>query len=127
VSLRFRTAQPKDATVHRLFGLEEIVDYMEDDKEDDDGEGDSESSRAEETEEDIANLVHIKVNDLIGNDKYLLKMRRVLNARTHVVVIVVKSKHADFVVGSERILTLAQAQALYVAYNDLYLLLLRLL
>jgi hypothetical protein len=65
----------------------------------------------------IEQLVHLNVNDLIGNDEYLLRVRRILNARTHVVVVVVESEHAAFVVGLERILTIAQAQALYVAYN----------
>jgi hypothetical protein len=119
VSLCFRTTQPNDASLQHFFGLMEIVESTDD--EDDEQEGDEVShvSSAEETKEDIANPVHIHVNDLIGNDEYFLKVRRVLNARTHVVVVVVESEHANCVVGSERILTIAQAQALYVAYNDL--------
>jgi hypothetical protein len=60
----------------------------------------------------LEHLVHIHVNYLIGNDEYLLKVCHVLNARTHVIALVVKSEHADFVVGSDSILTMAQAQAL---------------
>jgi hypothetical protein len=104
VALRFRTAQPGDSTIRQLFGLIEDTDSETDE---------ADNSRDEQETEEV------QTDDLIGNDEYLLRVRRILNARTHVVVVVVESEHADFVVGSERILTIAQAQALYRAYNDM--------
>jgi hypothetical protein len=119
VSLRFRIAQPNDVAVRDLFGLAPLED-VEEDNGDEDSEATSENDDDEEDEEPpLEHFVNIRVNDLIGNDDYLLKVRRVLNLRTHVVVVVVESEHADFVVGSERVLTMVQAQALYVSYHDL--------
>jgi hypothetical protein len=113
VSLRFRTAQPEDDTVRKLFGLEKQIDEnMEEDEELD------VSDAASSSDDGTVDAAYIRVGDLIGNDEYLLKVRRVLNSRTHVVVVVLESENGDFIVSSERVLTMVQAQALYVAYNN---------
>jgi hypothetical protein len=80
-----------------------------------DGETDSSNSEADNSRDE--DTKEVQTYDLIGNDEYLLRVRHILNARTHVVVVVAESEHVDLVVGSERILTIVQAQALYVAYN----------
>jgi hypothetical protein len=122
VSLRFRTAPPQDATVRSLFGLDPHPDNDEEDTDMDEEGSDKSyngSSTGSETDEVLANerRVNIRLNDLLGNDDFLLKVRRILNLRTHVVVVVVESESADYVVGSEAILTMPEAQSLYVSYH----------
>jgi hypothetical protein len=118
VALRFHTAQPGDATIRELFGLEPLNEDMDNERDSSDSDTNNSSDKdTDEVQTLIEHLVHLHVNDQIGNDEYLLRVCHILNARTHVVVVAVESEHADFVVGSEHILTIAQAQALYVAYN----------
>jgi hypothetical protein len=113
LSIRFRRAHPGDVTVRATFGLGPVVVVVPDS----DGE---ESASSSDTEEEgfLPTDVILVVGDLIGSDDYLLQVRRILNQRTHVVLDVIESNHNDFVVGVERILTMAAAQLLYVEYNN---------
>jgi hypothetical protein len=61
----------------------------------------------------------IEEGDHLGNDDYLLTVRRVLSNSTHVVVDVVESQDFNFTVGSERILMMATVHDLYRQYNDM--------
>jgi hypothetical protein len=112
---------PGDGHVRQLFGLAPLnipVDCLGDD--DSDG-STSDSSKEEEQEEDVPQpAILLQRLDLLGNDDYLLRVRRVLNLRTHVVVTVQESTHSDFVVGSERVLTMVEAVELYHEYHDIY-------
>jgi hypothetical protein len=118
VALCFRIAQPEDATVRDLFGLAPLDEGMDDEpSSDEEHKSNGSQSTDDEDKPPLPPLVEIRLKDLIGNDDYLLKVRCVLNARTHVVVIVIESEHGDFVVGSERVLMMVQAQALYVSYH----------
>jgi hypothetical protein len=122
VSLRFRRAHPGDATVRTIFGLGPLlVGEENDDDEDSDGEHSSSETVAEE--EAVADpdptTINLVVGDLVGTDDYLLQVRRILSQRSHVVVVVLESDNPDFVVRSERVLTMIETQTLYVQYNNL--------
>jgi hypothetical protein len=114
VTLRFRRAMPGDGPIRELFGLAPPL------------EGPFSRSSSEDEEESVVEattqlqVVFLNRLDLLGNDDYLLQVRRVLNQRTHVVVMVQESTHTDFVVGSERVLTLVKAVLLYHEYHDIY-------
>jgi hypothetical protein len=81
---------------------------------------DEESVLSSDTEEEGVNPndAVLVVGDLIDSDDYLLQVHRILNQRTHVVVDVLESDNNNFVVGGERILTMAAAQLLCVQYNN---------
>jgi hypothetical protein len=118
VSLRFRKAMPGDAYVRHLFGFASfvnpiVVDGLLSDSSED------EEQEEEEPEEAPQPAVVLQWLDLLGTDEYLLRVRRVLNLRTHVVVSVQESTHTDFVVGSERVLTMDEAVDLYREYHDI--------
>ena len=78
-----------------------------------------ESSNGTDDDENNEPEIVIKAGDHLGNDHYVLCVKRVLNRSTHVVVDVVESTDNDFVAGVERILTMEHALALYRQYNDL--------
>ena len=119
VSLRFRRAMPGDGHIRQLFGLSPL----DSDGSDDIGGSSSSSSLSDVEEEEVEVApppVLLKRTDLLGNDNYLLRVRRVLNLRTHVVVSVQESSDADIVVGSERMLTMDEAVLLYREYHNVY-------
>jgi hypothetical protein len=116
VSLRFRRAYPGDATVRDFFGLDPIPVGPPPDDDDEPSEGSTES---EDDEMVDPTTIYLVVGDLLGANDYLLEVRRIVSQRTHVVVVVVESGNDDFVVRSERILTMLDAQRLYVEYNNL--------
>jgi hypothetical protein len=111
---------PGNSHVRQLFGLAPLnipVDCLGDD---DLGGSTSDSSKEEQEEDVPQQAVLLKRLDLLGNDDYLLRVRHVLNLRTHVVVTVQESTHSDFVVGSKRVLTMVEAVELYREYHDIY-------
>jgi hypothetical protein len=103
VAFRFRRAAPHDHAVLALVGNLPAT-------------GDDNSSGSDESHDH--GLV-LGEGDHLGNDDYLLTVRRVLSNSTHVVVDVVESQDFNFTVGSERILTMATALNLYRQYNDM--------
>lgn len=117
LSIRFRRAHPGDDVVRATFGLPPIVEPVPNSA----GESSDSSSDSEDSEEEEAdpNAVFLVIGDLIGSTDYLVQVRRILNQRTHIVGVVLESDNNNFVVGVERILTMAAAQLLYVEYNNL--------
>jgi hypothetical protein len=71
------------------------------------------------SDDDAQSLIDLAEGDHLGNDDYLLTVRRVLSGATHLVVNVVESQDHNFAVGSERIPPMARAQELYRQYNDI--------
>jgi hypothetical protein len=91
VSLCFRRAMPGDGHIRQLFGLAPIpipVDLLPDDLD-----GSSTDSSVSEEDATLQAAIILQKLDLLGNDDYLLKVRGVLNQRTHVVVTVQESTH----------------------------------
>jgi hypothetical protein len=117
VSLRFRRAHPGDATVHDFFGLGPLVAEQNEDSKASDAS--SNEHEAGEDKEVHPATIHLLVGDVLGTSDYLLKVRRVLSQQTHVVVVVIDSENPNFVVRIERILSMTEAQSLYVQYNNL--------
>jgi hypothetical protein len=111
VAFRFRRASPFDTTV-----LEYMASQSHGNGDDPDLEGSSDGM--EDNDNNEPEIV-IKAGDHLGNDHYVLCVKRVLNRSTHVVVDVVESTDNNFVAGVERILTMEHALALYREYNDL--------
>jgi hypothetical protein len=107
VAFRFRRASPFDPVVVAYVGSLPAPDHDTDDEDEDD---DTSS---------VIGSITLEEGDHLGNDDYLLSVRRVLSSSTHVVVNVVESQDHNFAVGSERILTRARAHELYRQYNDL--------
>jgi hypothetical protein len=107
VAFRFRRASPFDPVVVAYVGDLPAPEHDSDDEDEDD-----DSSSAIDS-------ITLEEGDHLGNDDYLLSVRRVLSSSTHVVVNVVESQDHNFAVGSERILTRARAHELYRQYNDL--------
>ena len=79
---------------------------------------DADSSSSSDNSGDGA-AISLEVGDHLGNDDYLLTVRRVLSGSTQLVVHVVKSQGHHFAVGMERIISMTRAHELYRQYNDL--------
>lgn len=120
VSLRFRKAMPGDGYIQNLFGLAPALNIAPEDSDGTSSDLSDDENKEEEMEEAPQQAVVIRLLDLLGTDDYLLRVRRVLNHRTHVVVVVQESTHVDFVVGSERVLTMDEAVELYREYHNIY-------
>ena len=111
VAFRFRRASPFDTTVAEYMAAQSRANGEDPDSD--------ESSNGTDDDENNEPEIVIKAGDHLGNDHYVLCVKRVLNRSTHVVVDVVESTDNDFVAGVERILTMEHALALYRQYNDL--------
>jgi hypothetical protein len=109
VAFRFRRASPFDPVLAAYIGV--LPAHEESDA------GDSVGSTP--SDDDAQSLIDLAEGDHLGNDDYLLTVRRVLSGATHLVVNVVESQDHNFAVGSERILPMARAQELYRQYNDI--------
>jgi hypothetical protein len=118
VSLCFCRAMPGNGHIQQLFGLAPSqipVDLLLEDLD-----GSSTDSSVDEGEPSQQAAIILQWLDLLANDDYLLRVHRVLNQQTHVVVTVQESTHTDFVVGSEQVLTMDEAVQLYREYHDIY-------
>jgi hypothetical protein len=107
VAFRFRRAAPHDPVVLALVGDLPATS------------NDESSDESHDHERLVNDDLVIEEGDHLGNDDFLLTVRRVLSNSTHVVVDVVESQDFNFTVGSERILTMATARDLYRQYNDM--------
>jgi hypothetical protein len=112
VAIRFRRAFPGDASLreHLAFDLpplpnESISSGSEGDGDDgSEGEGDDD--------------VEIEPGQTIGSRTVVLEVRRVTAGATHVICFVVESLDNDYIAGTERVLTMAAAQLLYIEYHN---------
>jgi hypothetical protein len=111
---------PGNGYIRNLFGLAPAPNIAPEGSDGTSSDSLDDENKKESMEEAPQQVVVIRLLDLLGMDDYLLRVHRVLNLRTHVVVVVQESTHLDFVVGSERVLTMDEAVKLYRQYHNIY-------
>jgi hypothetical protein len=106
MAIRFHRAFPGDASLreHLAFDLPPLPD-----------EGRSSESVAEDN--DVDNDVEIEPGQMIGSCTVVLEVRSITAGATHVICFVVKSLDNDYITGTERVLTMAAFQLLYIEYH----------
>ena len=62
--------------------------------------------------------MEIEPGQTIGSRTVVLEVRRVTAGATHVICFVVESLDNDYIAGTERVLTMAAAQLLYIEYHN---------
>jgi hypothetical protein len=117
VAFRFRRAPPFDPVVAAHVGALPAPPHTDDSS---DGSEDSDNNEGDAMSvTSVIDNIALEEGDHLGNDDYLLTVRRILSGATHLVVNVVESQDHNFAVGTERILTMTRAHELYRQYNDL--------
>jgi hypothetical protein len=110
VAIRFRRAYPGDPSLRDHLDFE----LPPQDKPEESSSSDSESN----SDSSANDVVEILEGQTIGSRTVVLEVRRITAGATHAICNVVESLDNDYVEGTERVLTMAEARRLYAEYHN---------